>query len=124
MSPEALSARPYGQFHADIRLCQGRKGFPHVGTEPLNQVEVGIVKGRLMGAVRAALKEGILTREDLTPLVAGLEPADHRQLPLEIRATYLDQPELTVQARHVDEPERSVRGKTQLEGSDNDNPPA
>jgi len=117
MSPGALNGRPYGQFQADIRLCRGRKGFPHVGTEALNQVEVGIVRGRLMGAVRAALKEGVLTREDLIPLVAGPELADYRQLPLEIRATYLDQLELTVQARRVDEPERSVRGKTELEGS-------
>jgi len=117
MSAEALSSRPYGQFRADIRLCQGRKGFPHVGTESLNQIEMGIVRARLLGAVQAALGDGILTKDDLSPLVGGVNAEDHRQLPLSIRATHLDQPERTGQARHLEEPERSVRGRAKLEGS-------
>jgi len=80
MSPKALSGRPYGQFHADIRLCRGRKGFPHVGTEDLNQVEIGIVRSRLLGAVRAALEEGVLTREDLAALLGTPSSVSIQQL--------------------------------------------
>jgi len=82
MSLKALSGQPYGQFQVDIRLCQGRKGFPHVGTEALNQAEKGVVRARLLGAIQAALEEGVLTTDDLAPLVGGLKPVDHRQLTL------------------------------------------
>jgi len=69
MSAQALSGRPLGQFHVDIRLCQGKKGFPHVGTESLTEDEAGIVRARLIGAVQAALKEGVLAEKDLAALV-------------------------------------------------------
>ena len=39
MSSDALSRRAVGRFRVDIRLCQGRKGLPHVAYEDMTIAE-------------------------------------------------------------------------------------
>ena len=117
MSPKALERQAFGRFQVDVRACNGRKGFPHVASDALEPGERAQVRDRLLGTILAAVREGVLTKDDLVALVGGVEPAaDHRQLALGIRATHVAEPERTVQARHfLDEPERSVRGRSKLE---------
>ena len=65
MSVDALSKRMVGRFRADVRLCQGRKGLPHVAYDDLTRSERDLVRHRLLMALRTALTEGIITTEDL-----------------------------------------------------------
>ncbi len=65
MSSDSLSRRTVGRFRVDIRLCQGRKGLPHVAYEDMNTAETELVRQRLLTSVRAAVQEGIITENDL-----------------------------------------------------------
>jgi len=84
MSPKALDQQAYGRFQVDIRACNGRKGFPHVATDALDQSERAQVRARLMGTIQAAVNEGVLTREDLGVLVGSPRPTERYQMPLPI----------------------------------------
>lgn len=81
MSQDALSKRKVGRFRADVRLCQGRKGLPHVAYDDLTASEKDIVRRRLLMAVQAALDEGIIAYEDLTYRAPRSE-ASREQLPM------------------------------------------
>jgi len=83
MSPKALERQAYGRFQVDIRVCNGRKGFPHIATDGLDLNERAQVRARLLGTIQAAVKEGVLTEDDLV-LLAGVVPSvePHQQLPL------------------------------------------
>lgn len=69
----------------DIRLCNGRKGFPHVATEDLTPDERAQVRARLLGTIQAAVKEGVLSENDLVVLAGAVPSSDPRQVPLAIR---------------------------------------
>jgi len=84
MTASALNGRPAGKFEVDIRLCQGRKGFPHVATEVLSRDETDLVRSRLLSAVQAALHEAVLTREDLMALLGVPSSVNPAQIPLPV----------------------------------------
>ena len=65
MPGDVLTRRMVGRFRADIRLCRGRKGLPHVAFEDMTPPERELVRQRLLSAVHAALQEGVLSEEDL-----------------------------------------------------------
>ena len=76
MSSDALSRRAVGRFRVDIRLCQGRKGLPHVAYEDMTIAETELVRQRLLTSIRVAVQEGILTENDLRLLApaGGVSP--------------------------------------------------
>ena len=86
MSAEALSKRMVGRFRADIRLCRGRKGLPHVAFEDMSVSEMQLVRQRLLTAVRLALSEEVITNDDLRLLAPGDDVA-RGQIPIPIPAT-------------------------------------
>jgi len=68
MSPKALEQRAFGRFRVDLRACNGRKGFPHIGTDELDQGEREQIRARLLGTIQAAVNEGLLVSGDLEML--------------------------------------------------------
>lgn len=68
MSPKALEQRAFGRFRVDLRACNGRKGFPHIGTDELDQGEREQIRARLLGTIQAAINEGLLVSGDLEVL--------------------------------------------------------
>lgn len=74
--------RAFGNFKVDVRLCSGRKGFRHIGSDDLNDGERAKVSARLLGSIQAAMEEGILTREDLAILAGSPRPTERYQMPL------------------------------------------
>jgi len=80
MPEKAWDRRSYGDFRVDVRLCNGRKGFPHVGTDELDPGERERVRARLLGTIQAAVKEGVLSREDLGVLAGSPGVTDRYQM--------------------------------------------
>jgi len=95
MPEKAWDRRSYGDFRVDVRLCNGRKGFPHVGTDELNPGERERVRARLVGTIQAAVKEGVLTEDDLVLLAGAVPSVEPQQLPLLAGLTVRVQPALT-----------------------------
>jgi len=85
-SASSFEQRPIGLFKVDVRLCQGRKGFPHVAFEDMNEGEVDLVRRRLLATLQSALTEGVISVEDLE-LLAPAKEARSGQLPLAIRVS-------------------------------------
>jgi len=72
-TPHALSKRPLGQYKADIRLCHGRKGLPHIAYDELKPSEIQLLRQRLLQTIQVALQEGILSQTDLHSLAPTTE---------------------------------------------------
>ena len=86
MSADALSRRMVGRYRVDIRLCQGRKGLPHVAFEDMSVPEMQLIRQRLLTAVRLALSEEVITKDDLR-LLAPADDVARGQIPMPIPAT-------------------------------------
>jgi len=85
-SASSFEQRPVGRFKVDVRLCQGRKGFPSIGFVDMDEAEVALVRQRLLATLQSALTEGVISVEDLE-LLAPAKEARSGQLPLAIRVS-------------------------------------
>jgi len=79
----ALEGRALGRFRVDVRLCQGRKGLPHISYDELKPSESELIRQRLLAAVQASLAEGIITEQDLG-LLAASSRVSRGQIPMAI----------------------------------------
>jgi len=86
MPEKAWDRRGYGDFRVDVRLCNGRKGFPHIGSDELDRGERERLRVRLLSTIQLALREGVLDEGDLAVLANVGPGSDHRQVPLPIQS--------------------------------------
>jgi len=86
MPEKAWDRRGYGDFKVDVRLCNGRNGFPSIGSDELNGEERERLRARLLSTVQLAIREGVLSESDLAVLANVGSELDHRQVPLPIQS--------------------------------------
>jgi len=105
MSPKALEQRAFGRFRVDLRACNGRKGFPHIGTDELDQGEREQIRARLLGTIQAAVNEGLLVSGDLEVLSGRAPRSDRSQiaLPLSVGESIGTQAGESIRARAREE---------------------
>ena len=67
MSSDALSRRTVGRFRVDIRLCQGRKGLPHIAYEDMTTAETELVRQQEPEGQETVV--GVVTQGSLAPVL-------------------------------------------------------